>query len=111
MGLASVTGLSLQAPTTIGALLLHTKWGAPFPSDQTLANKVTIQNVQGHKCYEVDSLTPIKRAFWIDAKTFLIVQIATRMDAGGLGTLHFLQTVTTSKINPTISEATFAVPD
>jgi outer membrane lipoprotein-sorting protein len=111
MGLATVTGLSLQAPTIIGALLLHTKWGSPFVPDQTLANKVTVQNVEGHKCYEVDVLTPIKRAFWIDAKTFLIVQIATKMDAGALGSFHFLQTVTTSKINPTIPESTFTVPE
>jgi outer membrane lipoprotein-sorting protein len=109
-GLASVTGIGLQAPTLVSALLLHTKWAAMYAPGQTVSNTITTQLINGRPCYEVDVLYPIKRAFWVDMQTFLLAQVATRITVGQLGTLHFLQTITNSQINPTIPSSAFNVP-
>jgi hypothetical protein len=47
-------------------------------------------------------------AYWIDKKTYLLAQIAARMDMGSMGTFHMLQTITESKINAAIPPDAFA---
>jgi outer membrane lipoprotein-sorting protein len=107
-GLAEVTGISGQAATRVGALLLHTQWGDPFPKGIPFSNTVTTQNVNGHPCYMLVSTGAIHVAYWIDKTTYLLAQISDRMEMGNMGTFRMLQTVTASKINPPIPDSAFA---
>jgi hypothetical protein len=109
-GVASVTGLGESAPTTIPAALLHTKWGYPFTPGRTVSNAVITQDVNGKPCYMVVVLTPIRQAFWIDKQTYLLAQVATKIDMGSMGSMHQLQTITNSVATPTAGAAVTAPP-
>ena len=68
---ATVTGISLDAATTVPALLLHTMWGCPFYPQLPTDSSAPTEIVAGQTCWRVTAPTN-GATFWIDQKTFLI---------------------------------------
>jgi hypothetical protein len=91
----------------IPALLLHTQWGYPFPSGQTLNPTMPEEDVDGHACYHVSEAGGNLANFWIDRKTFLLRRVVE--EAAG-GDLHKDARFTNEILNAPISDSVFAAP-
>lgn len=114
MAIASVTGVAMNAATTIPAALLHTNWGNPFPLNRDLSPIMSQEEVDGHACFH---LTAARASgtwnYWIDQKTFLLRRIVT--DDRGKGTVNDAhmqddRRFTHEKLDAPIDDRIFALP-
>lgn len=78
---ATFTGVSLGACTTIPALLFSMEWGRLWSPKTQVQQAVTIERVQGVKAYRVDfSGRFSKTTVWIDTRTFLLLKLRELRD-------------------------------
>ncbi len=114
LAIASVTGVAMNAATTIPAALLHTNWGNPFPADAELNSTMPQEEVDGHACFHLTAARATGTAdYWIDQKTFLFRRIAT--DSSGKGAINPIrlqqdQRFTHEKLDSPIDDRVFALP-
>lgn len=114
MAIASVTGIAMNAATTIPAALLHTNWGNPFPADAELSLTMPQEEVDGHACFHLTAARASGTSdYWIDAKTFLFRRIVT--DSSGKGAVNPVrlqqdQRFTHEKLDAPIDARVFALP-
>lgn len=121
MSIASFTGVSQSADTTIPAILLHTTWGDPFTRLAHL--KVTRAPYLGRSVYRVDGSGRLgNETLWIDPGTLLLVKFHRVLDLPRLnqgstsalfpssGTVDSNETFTSIRVNPQIPASTFAKP-
>lgn len=79
MAIASFTGVSMQAATTIPAILTNSNWGLTFGSGTP--GKMSTEVVNGHPAYRVEIKSPMgDRTVWIDRKSYLLLQKQDRTD-------------------------------
>jgi outer membrane lipoprotein-sorting protein len=109
LAVATVTGTTENAATTIPAALLHLDWGYPFSPELQVKPTVTSENVHGHACYRVIITAPFKEAYWIDKKTYLLDQLATNITFGAYH-LKTLQVISKAGQSPDLTASAFAQP-
>jgi len=101
-GIGSITGISGSSGTAVPALLLHTRWGSPFPVSGN--NNVTVgaENISGHSTYRISTTAPLATTFWIDKKTFFLVKMKQTFQ-----TYTFIVTYNTPSVNKPIPAKAF----
>ncbi len=125
--IASVTGISQSAGTTIPALLLRTTWGDPLGRGPTDA-EVREDTVQGQPCYVLTSRLnkandTQTKYLWVDETTFLLRRIVSdnKNDARTIfigGEQHIIPAInshseenfTNERLNQPIPDSTFTLP-
>ncbi|GBC96895.1 hypothetical protein HRbin16_02707 [bacterium HR16] len=82
MHIATVTGVGLQAPTTLPALLMRQAWGYPFTGTPRLLGR---ERVQGVECYKIRIESPVAQTtVWIDTGQFLLRRMHQKHDMKAL---------------------------
>ncbi|MGC8784722.1 MAG: LolA family protein [Armatimonadota bacterium] len=82
MHIAAVTGVGLQAPTTLPALLIGQSWGYPFMGTPRLLGR---ERVQGVECYKIRIESPVTQTtVWIDTGQFLLRRMHQKHDMKAL---------------------------
>ena len=127
MAVASVTGIALNAATTVPAVLLGIGWGNPLAQGNKYDPEVREDEVDGQPCYiltarNVTTKRTATRSLWIDEKTFLlrrsssdtngVTQIPSLMgQASYTVTLksHDDQRFTDERLNETIPNSAFTL--
>ena len=126
--IATITGITLNAGTTIPAVLLHTNWGTPLGLGKSVAAEVREDNAQGQPCYvltanmKTPTLTETEY-LWVDEKTYLLrrlisdrEQAAQTLTVGGkplslpASQTHMEEQFTDERINQPIPNSTFTLP-
>jgi outer membrane lipoprotein-sorting protein len=99
MGIATITGISGMAGTTVPAALFHTNWGGI----QGMAEPVQVKKelVGGRSTYRLSSASPTKQSLWIDAKSYFIVKSTTFVMEQTL-TVSFAPPVLNRPISPSL---------
>jgi len=82
MGIARITGISMNAGTAVPAALFHTAWGQGLTYDKSQKAAVSTSTVGGRAAYVVrrtmaGGTPPIVESMWIDQKTFFLLQTQT----------------------------------
>lgn len=119
---ASTTGNSLSAGTTIPSILLNMNWGNPFVVAYRPENKVTQEVVNGRPAYKVVMNGERSSAtLWIDTKTFLLVKLFERRDLSKMiyagprdmptpqGVMEYTHLFTNVKVNTRVPVSMFAL--
>ena len=107
--IAGATGVAQNAATTLPALLLHTRWGDPFPRGLAF-QAVRQEAIGGHPCYRVSGTSAMgSDTYWIDTKTFLLRRLVSDFAGGGFQ-LHHDETFSGERLNAPIPATTFALP-
>lgn len=77
MAIAGMTGVAVNAPTTIPAALMKMSWGYPFTQALTSGAQLEgSEKIDSLDCYKIVSVSDINtRTYWIDAENFLLRQI------------------------------------
>ena len=128
MAVASVTGIALNAATTIPSVLLDINWGNPLAKGTEYDPEVREDDMDGLRCYILTTHTETAamsetRSVWVDAKTFLLRRSASDSDGvlqmpamSGQASRsvamksHDDQRFTNERLNETIPDGTFTVP-
>ena len=110
MAIAGATGIGQNAATTVPALLLHTRWGAPFSRALKFAPTVGREAIGGTPCYRVTATSPMgTETFWIDSRTFLMKRFVNTFSGGNFH-LHQDERFSGERLNAPIPSSSFALP-
>lgn len=119
---ATTSGISMGAGTTIPSLLLKMPWGNPFVLSYQPEPKVENETINGRPVYKVNLTDTMGHAtLWVDAKTFLMVKLyeyrdLSKMAATGpasaprqRGSMEYTHLFRTIKRNAAIPASQFAI--
>ncbi len=125
---AGVTGIALNAATTIPAVLLGISWGMPIALAKSPDAEIREDTVEGQPCYVLTAhlTTPVisqTQYLWIDEKTFLLRRLvtgrqsaaqskeaaSTPIDLPAMQT-HIDERFTDIRLNETIPDSAFSLP-
>ncbi|MCS6775341.1 MAG: hypothetical protein RMJ43_07655 [Chloroherpetonaceae bacterium] len=122
--MARTGGAALNASTTIPSLLLGTSWGNPLVLEHRPEGRVIRERVNGMLAYRVRLTTRSGAVtLWIDARTFLLLQMQETHDLGKMatsgpfhaprprGTVEYMHRFRTLHRNGALSPAQFALPE